>query len=299
MTGHLPVLVAVGHDPMDAALTYAIAESRRAGCGVHLLHVVHVVIQGPETMLVETTDVERIGKRTLAAVREQAEDLAGGDVPVSSEVLVGPVVPTLVHAAAGARTVVLQHRSLGRWQRVVTRSVAGGVAARTRIPVVSVPSGWRPDPAHTWVTVGVGDVAGASEVLEAAIGEARSRLTGLRVVHAFDFPAAYDDVALTPVELAQWTDRARSEITQRMAVLPGGADVPVHVVVERASAAEAILRAGADSALVVVGRHDPLLPVGSHLGPVSRAVLRDATCPVLLAHPQPSRRTIGAGTTAT
>ena len=41
------------------------------------------------------------------------------------------------------------------------------------------------------------------------------------------------------------------------------------------------------SHLLVLGRHDPAIPIGSHLGPVARAVLRDAACPVLLADPRP------------
>ena len=45
-----------------------------------------------------------------------------------------------------------------------------------------------------------------------------------------------------------------------------------------------------DAELVVVGRHDPRTPLGSHLGPVARAVLAGAGCPVLLANPRPGHR---------
>jgi len=41
---------------------------------------------------------------------------------------------------------------------------------------------------------------------------------------------------------------------------------------------------------VVVGRHDPLVPSGSHLGPVARTLLRAARCPVLLVAPSPAHR---------
>jgi nucleotide-binding universal stress UspA family protein len=54
-------------------------------------------------------------------------------------------------------------------------------------------------------------------------------------------------------------------------------------------AIEAILEASDGADLLVIGRHDPLVPVGSHIGPVARAVLREATCPVLLASPHPHR----------
>jgi len=282
-----PVVVAVGHDPIDSALGYAAEEAQRAGCGLHLVHVVHIAVQGPEQVLVEAANVEGVGKQTVEGALEHARDIVGDDTPITTELVVGPVVSSLVAACADARMIVLQHRAIGRLRRVVTRSVAGGVAARTSVPVVSVPSDWTPRPTHTWVTVGVDEPARSSDVLSAGLAAAQGRATGLRVVHAFDFPSAYDDFVMAPTELG-WAERARSEIHGRLAALGGHADLPVEVVVERAAAAEAILRASEDSALVVVGRHDPLLPVGSHLGPVSRAVLRDARCPVLLAHPEAS-----------
>jgi nucleotide-binding universal stress UspA family protein len=64
-------------------------------------------------------------------------------------------------------------------------------------------------------------------------------------------------------------------------------DTDVQVVHGRA--AEALVEASADAELLVIGRHDPLVPIGSHVGPVARAVLREATCPVLLASPRPHR----------
>jgi nucleotide-binding universal stress UspA family protein len=50
-----------------------------------------------------------------------------------------------------------------------------------------------------------------------------------------------------------------------------------------------LVECSADAELLVIGRHDPLVPIGSHIGPVARAVLREATCPVLLATPRPHR----------
>ena len=59
------------------------------------------------------------------------------------------------------------------------------------------------------------------------------------------------------------------------------------VEARHAHAGDALIRAARTADVLVIGRHDPLVPVGSHLGPVARAVLRDATCPVLLADPRP------------
>ena len=46
--------------------------------------------------------------------------------------------------------------------------------------------------------------------------------------------------------------------------------------------------------LVVLGRHASIVPSGSHLGPVARAVVRESTCPVLLAAPELQPRVVPA-----
>jgi hypothetical protein len=39
----------------------------------------------------------------------------------------------------------------------------------------------------------------------------------------------------------------------------------------------------------VVARRDPLVPFGSHLGPIVRQVLREAECPVMVVEPTLAR----------
>ena len=70
-----PVVVAVGTKGMDAALAYA--EATRVGCGLHLLHVVHVLAQSPEMVLADVTDYERVGRQSLNAALQLARDLIG------------------------------------------------------------------------------------------------------------------------------------------------------------------------------------------------------------------------------
>ena len=65
------------------------------------------------------------------------------------------------------------------------------------------------------------------------------------------------------------------------------ADVPLELDARHTDATDALVEASRTSHLLVLGRHDPAIPIGSHLGPVARAVLRDAACPVLLADPRP------------
>lgn len=288
-----PVVVAVGHDPIDAALVFAADEAERVGCGVHLIHVVHLLAQGPEMPLVAETDLEAAGRRTLNEALGRARDLVPQGVPVTSELSLGGVVPTLTDTAAAARMIVLERRDLSRVQRIVTRSVSSGVAARARVPVVSVPSLWtlgRSAGDPRVVTVGVDVPERSEEVLRAGFAEARSRGAVLRILHMWRLGVAYDDIVLSVREAEQWADRPTAAIRTAIEALGDDATgVPVRIEVRRGYAADALVEAAEMSELLVIGRHDPLVPIGSHLGPIARAALREAECPVMLAAPQPAR----------
>lgn len=290
-----PVVVAVGNDPVDSALEYAAAEALRDGCGLHVLHAVHVTPTGPQMVLLDFAEIEQIGHATLHAALERAEDLVGDRVPLTHALVRGPVVQSILEATEDARLVVLQRRDLTRMMRAVTRSVSSGVAAHAHVPVVSVPTGWS-EANHNGggqpvVTVGVDIPERCAPVLSVAAAAARSRGAVLHVLHTWWFPSVYDDIIMSRVENDAWADRAREEI---QAVIDGLGDVvdgiPVEIEARHAHPADALIDAGRDSVLLVVGRHDPLVPIGSHLGPVARAVLREATCPVLLANPTHAHR---------
>jgi len=105
-------------------------------------------------------------------------------VPVTCELLVGGLVPTLVDAAADARMVVIRHPDLVGMRRLVTRSVASGLEAHACVPVVALPSRWsRPAPRRT-VTVGVDMPDRWQHVLRAAVAAAATRAATLHVLHA-------------------------------------------------------------------------------------------------------------------
>ena len=288
-----PVVVAVGHDPIDAALAYAADEATRAGCGLHLVHVVHSMPQGPEMVLTDVIDLELVGRQTLNAAFERAGDLVQVGMTLTKELILGPVVASLVEASGDARMIVLQHRELSRMRRVVTRSVASGVAAHARAPVVSVPSRWqthRDTAVLPTVTVGVDIPDRAREVLRTAAEAARTRGATLHVLHTRSFPSGWDDAVVRLMD-EQWAARATAEIETAIADLGEAlAGVPLRIETRNTPAADALIEASQSCDLLVVGRHDPLLRLGSHLGPVARAVLREAACPVLLANPRPWRR---------
>lgn len=296
-----PILVAVGHDPMGPALAFAAGEADRQSCGLHLLHVVHLLARGPEDSLTDEVELQRVGREHLTTAVEQAHHLVGEDVQVSADLVLGRVAASIVEAAAtDARMVVLQHRDLSRVRRAVTRSVTSGVTAHAPVPVVAVPTTWSTDRAPTrTVTVGVDVPDRSAEVLRTAADAAAARSATLRIVHTWDYPGAYEDVLLDSDAARAWTTRAVDEI---QGVLDGLgaplAGVPVQIDAGRGHAADVLIEASRHSDLVVIGRHDPLVPIGSHVGPVARAVLRESACPVLLADPRPQRHHRGPAAAA-
>ncbi len=284
------IVVGVGPEEVESALAFAAEEAIRARCGLHLVHAVHVSPPGPENALLTAVDVEKWGREVLDLAVKRAEDLVDGAVPVTHELHRGAPVHVLVEAGRSARMVVLKHRHLSRLSRIVNRTVAGGVAARLPVPVVAVPSGWTPTDGPKVVVAGVDVPERSDEVLRTAVAEAHARGASLKVVHAWSWPAYDAEATSYNDERQRWSDRSRAEVRAALDRLGDEsvameADVEVHP----GRVIEAILGTSEGADLLVIGRHDPLVPVASHIGPVARAVLREAACPVLLANPRPHR----------
>ena len=127
-------------------------------------------------------------------------------------------------------------------------------------------------------------------MLAAAVAESRARGAVLRVVHSWALPVHHEGMVIEVDEHRRWTERSTAEVRAALDAL-GDESVAIEadVVVHPGRAIEALLDASQGAELLVIGRHDPLVPVGSHIGPVARAVLREATCPVMLASPRAHR----------
>lgn len=62
-------------------------------------------------------------------------------------------------------------------------------------------------------------------------------------------------------------------------------DVEAEILVAHAPPANLLVSEPRHAVLVVVGRHHAFVPLGSHLGPIARTVLRESNCPVLIVEP--------------
>jgi nucleotide-binding universal stress UspA family protein len=117
-------------------------------------------------------------------------------------------------------------------------------------------------------------------VLEAAFAEASVRSSALRLVHGWRLAPAYDD--LFP-DVAAWTARDEAAIMAAASDLAAKyPDVPLHVDVRHDWPADTLVRAGNDSDLLVVGRHDGLRVLPHRLGSLARTATAHASCPVMV-----------------
>ena len=281
------VVLGVGPETSGGGIRFAAVEAVRLNLPLHLVHVVHPVAQGPEFPLVVATDPSQGGRLLLAGVQEQAEDLVGGRVPIVTDMVVGRVVTSLVGAAQEAAMVVLEHRE-GGGGRLVTRSVASGVAARARVPVVSVPFSWVPRTGGDAprLVVGIDNPEECADLFRAALAEARSREAELTVLHVWYHRVRYGPGQGMAEEDAWWQERMTARIETALGHLSDeAAGVPITIEIEQPRPADKLLAASRTHDLVILGRHDPFLPIGSHLGPIVRTVLRETASPVLLVAP--------------
>ena len=276
------VLVAVDSVDCEAALEYAVAEARRRGCGLHLVHVARpalghscalddVCLVEDELRLAGHIELDAAAARAQNLIDEQAPD--DDRLSVSTELTHGSVVAALQALSRHAALIVMEHHGMGPGGETSSLSVTAGVAAVAHCPVAAVPDGWRlgADGAGA-VVVGVEDPERDTVLLETALHEATRRDAHLCVVRA---PAG---------DVQHPTDVVHLE----------EADVPVDVIVEEGPAAEVLLRHANNGVLLVVGRHHRRHVVGAPLGRTARALLRDSLVPVLVVDPVMGDRSVTA-----
>jgi nucleotide-binding universal stress UspA family protein len=286
------VLLGVGDEDVEGALAYAAAEARRRDVGVHVLHAVPGITVGadPTAMLIEGDALCAQGGRILGVVAQRLEHELG-ELPVSTELHTGPVVPALTGASRHAGVVVLQRQRMGRPGRIPTLSVTNAVAAHAEVPVVAVPAGWQPDPERDRVVVaGLGDVEVSADVVRTALEEAARRGGRVRLLHAWHYSDSYDDLLFAGSAGRAHEARLRHDFEAALAPLVAEhPDVPVEPVPIHARPADVLVAESHTAGVLVLGRHRSSVPWGPHLGSVVRAVLRESACPVLVVDPAPNR----------
>ncbi|MEU6135075.1 universal stress protein [Nocardioides sp. NPDC047086] len=280
--------ILAGVDGTEAGLTaarYAATEAARAGIALHLVYVVDPYAPPLPTWPPAPTDPDsRMGKLGRAILAEAEDAVADSGAVVSTYLLLGRPAAVLVQQAAKARLLVLGDQRRRLFDRIITSSVLGPIAAHSAVPMVVVPSGWPADDARRNVVVGVQEAASSVALVRRGLEVAAARGARLRLLHAWHTFGAYQDYLAVGSEEQAWVDRAERELTAALELArstsgPSTARVDARVEVVHAQAAYALVEASRHAGLLILGRGRHLLGLGQ-LGGTSRAVLRESSCPV-------------------
>lgn len=286
--GRAAVVVAVA-DEHDAALRYAAAEAVRDWRSLRVVHVVHPPrgLAGPEAILISFQAVELVAEQLLRHQYERALELVDGRVPVEPVLRRGVVVDMLLEQCGDADHIVLQQRHAPRLDRILTGSTAAALAARSPVPVVSVPELWPGPHASPRVTVGVGDrdVGDHDEnLLARAFFEAEARRASLTVLHAWYLPPDYGPVDAPGSVVDGWQEATRRQVEAHVAPWRRAhSGVEVRVDVPHMRPVDALVAASGHSDVLLVGRRRSHGVV--HLGSIVRAAVRECRCPLVVVTP--------------
>lgn len=226
---------------------------------------------------------EEDGLKFLGEARDAVEKTLGdAPIEVSSEMVSGSAVATLVELSKEAQFIVVGCRGRGALARGLLGSVSSGLVHHAHCPVAVIhdeDSATRSSTAP--VVVGI-DGSPASELATSiAFEEASFRGVELVAVHA------WHDEKLVEVPSVDWSavrDAGEEILSERLAGWTERyPDVPVRRVLAADKAARLLLEQSESAQLLVVGSRGRGGFVGMLLGSVATAVVNTARLPVIVA----------------
>jgi nucleotide-binding universal stress UspA family protein len=208
------------------------------------------------------------------------------NVQVTTELLAGNVIDSLVGESASADSMVVGSRGLGGFAGLMIGSVSMGVAGYAGCPVVIVrgSSGAQ----HGRVVVGDDGSPCAQVALAYAAEQARARGVPLHVTYTWQMPVTPSHPAgFSAVRASSSEQEVRMAAERLSAWREKNRDIEVAGEQVVGHPAEALIKAGETADLVVVGSRGLGGFASAVLGSVSRTVLQHAVCPVAVVRPRP------------
>ncbi|WP_174250389.1 universal stress protein [Streptomyces globosus] len=291
----MPNRITVGLDGSGADLAsagWAAKEAELRGADLELLHVEDWPQNAPFAIPLPESR-RQWGEQLLADTRER---LAGEHpaLAISTRRIDGAAAAeALASAAADADLLVLGSRRLGPIAGFFVGSTGSDTIPRTETPVVLVRAAeGREAPAGRAgaegpVVLGVDLRSNCDRLFAFACEEAERRSCPLVVIHGWSPPPMFAYApALDPGVEGEIAEGL--EATLRGMLGPWRLKYPRLAVDSRAvigQPAVQILEAASGAALVVVGRRIRRLALGTHIGPITHAVMHHAAAPVaVVAH---------------
>lgn len=295
-----PVAVGVAASPeSSAAVEWAAREAFRLELPLRLVHVLNWSPHHSSDAPTEAEGAAAGQPARRSAVLDQAMAQVHRTCPevaVTGDVVEGPASAALLRVAGQAGLLVVGSRGLGAVSGAVVGSVARSVAAASPVPVVLVRA---PGPGDDTTRAARGREAPGTEVvlgldlsdpcdpvIEFAFRAAEGRRARLHAVSAWRGPALFTlgpgEVGLVGGERRgqEWRGFQEAVLRSWRSKFP---EVTVASTLTEGRPTTPLLDAAAGAGLLVVGRRvEEGHPLGHHNGPVARAAMHHARCPVVI-----------------
>lgn len=292
------IVVGVDGSPSSTvAVEWAARDAEMRNVPLKLVHVVAPLVAKPVGGWSDITvpaDYARMQEDRARQIIEEAHKVAveaasPSRAPhVTSEVLHGSMVPTLVDLSAHADMVVVGCRGQGAVASALLGSVSSGLAHHAHCPVAVIHD---EDPLtvrspRAPVVVGVDGSPSSELATEIAFDEASRRGVELVALHAWSDmgPLDFPSTNWAPIEWRNIEDQEKELLAERLCGWQDRyPDVAVRKVVVCDQPAPRLLEHAHQAQLVVVGSHGRGGFPGMLLGSVSTAVVNSAQIPVIIA----------------
>jgi nucleotide-binding universal stress UspA family protein len=278
-----------GSQESAIALDWALRYASRRGLAVKLLHAFALPLPDAYGLMLVQPDLDQwtaYAKQLVAAAERIARE-NHPEVPVDTALRQGPPAAVLIESSHRAAGIVLGTRGAGAIAGRLIGSVSVRVALKAACPVYVIPPEWTPMETLGPVVVGVDGSEFSDAALKVAVDEARSLGVGLRAVIAYH--VAYLARPIEPELIARFHESERELARQTVEraldrVRCDRSQVPVEVQVVDAPPADALIAAGQEAALIVVGSRGRGAVSRALLGSVSRSVMQHSHRPLCVVH---------------
>ena len=290
--------IAAGFDgsaPAAAALDWAANEANRRGVTLRIISVVNYPGMAAGTLesapILPASLLNRAHELAAEAALRARKVLDAARV--ETQIVIGAAAEALVTATKSVQLLVVGNRGRSELFSTVLGSVSFAVAAHAHCPVIVVCEGAVAVGPEHGVVVGVDGSSAGDRALDVAADVAAHAGAPLRIICAWDLPAA-DSWAFAYWQTASPdSDWARTQHDVAVKVVTAAAEraqsqhrgLVATSEVRQGPAGAALTGASHDAGLVVVGSRGLGGFPGLVLGSVSHHVVHGCACPVMVVRP--------------
>lgn len=277
----LPVVVGIdGSKAALVALDWAATEAATAGWPLRLVNAYE---QAPLVPVMVAKTAHEAADEILREAQDHLVARGHENLDVSVIARHGSPRRVLLHEAARARALVVGREGAGLLTELVLGSTSLACATHARVPVIVVPSTWRPrEPEQRVIVVGVDGSARCEAAIEFAVVTASRWKARLEAVVGVRLqPGPVESHPSDPPDRSQAAGMLADRLSSWRTRFP---DVEVTEVIASGHPADVLARQAEGADLVVIGGRGHGVVTGTLLGSVAHAVLHRVDRPIAVVH---------------